>query len=189
MQLWARLVLEVLGMENLELHDLSLWTQPLWLVRGSKSGPWFQKQGPVWVKQAVRVLSAETSWGITTFPTLYLSPYFRSLCRLTFGTPNSLVFLLPQCWHFLVSLSTSSFFSDLLMLECLGLRARSALHWHPLTSLLALNSTYIQTTFKCTLLAEVSVLNFRFAYPAVYPTSPLGSLTRHRSNMSSFPPV
>lgn len=109
---------------------------------------------------------------------------FISLCRLAFGTPNSLVFLLPQWRHFLVSLPTSSSFPDLLMLECLGLRAWSPLHWHPLSSLLALKSTYIQTTFKCRLLAEVSVLNFRFAYP-----DPLGPLTLHRSNMSSFLPA
>lgn len=52
---WSRWILEVLWM-----HDLPVQTWPLLLVRGSKSGCWFLKQGPVWMKHAVTVLSTET---------------------------------------------------------------------------------------------------------------------------------
>lgn len=83
MWLWARLILEILWMKNLELHALSVQTWPLLLVGGSKSGPWILKQEPVWVKHAAGVLSTETgveallrSPRRTDHPYLPLYPYF-----------------------------------------------------------------------------------------------------------------
>lgn len=125
---------------------------------------------------------------MVSFPTLYRSPIlsFIHLIHLASGTSSKLLFIfLPSQLLFPVSWTGFSSFPDLFLLDCLWAQdlILSLLTLASLSSLLALNGTYILTTLKCPFVAEVSLLNCSFAYLTIHSTSPFGPC---KCNMSSL---